>query len=83
MLGLSDAIERLTAGPAQVIGLPLGQLAEGAIADVCVFDPEQPWTLDARRMSSAGKNSPFDGWEFRGQVTHTLFHGRIVHRPES
>jgi dihydroorotase len=48
-----------------------------------VFDPDRPWTLNARSMSSAGKNTPFDGWEFRGQVTHTLFHGRIVHRPES
>jgi dihydroorotase len=83
VLDLPTAIARLTAGPAQVIGLPLGQLAEGAIADVCVFDPDRPWTLNARSMSSAGKNTPFDGWEFRGQVTHTLFHGRIVHRPES
>jgi len=82
VLDLSSAIERLTAGPARVIDLPLGQLAVGAVADVCIFDPEQPWTLRSKQMASAGRNSPFDGWEFRGQVTHTLFNGRIVHRPE-
>jgi dihydroorotase len=82
VLDLPTAIARLTAGPAQVIGLPLGQLAEGAVADVCVFDPAQPWTLHARDMTSAGKNTPFDGWEFRGKVSHTLFNGRVVHKPE-
>lgn len=83
VLDLPSAIARLTSGPAEVIGLPLGQLAVGAIADICVFDPEQPWTLHSKQMASAGKNTPFDGWEFRGQVTHTLFNGRVVHRPES
>jgi dihydroorotase len=82
VLDLPSAIARLTAGPARVIDMPLGQLAVGAVADVCVFDPEQPWTFRTREMTSAGRNSPFDGWEFRGQVTHTLFNGRIVHRPE-
>lgn len=82
VLDLPAAVARLTTGPARVIDLPLGQLGEGAIADVCVFDPDRPWTLDARRMTSAGKNTPFDGWEFRGRVTYTLFNGRIVHRPE-
>jgi dihydroorotase len=81
VLDLPTAIARLTAGPARVIGLPLGQLGEGAVADVCVFDPEQPWTFHSNDMASAGKNSPFDGWEFRGKVTHTLFNGRLVHQP--
>jgi dihydroorotase len=80
VLDLPTAIARLTAGPAQVIGLPLGQLAEGAVADVCVLDPEQPWTFRAGDMASAGRNTPFDGWEFRGRVTHTLFNGRLVHQ---
>ncbi len=30
-------------------------------------------------MHSAGRNTPFDGWEFRGRVTHTLFEGRVVY----
>lgn len=80
VLDLPTAIERLTAGPARVIDLPLGQLAVGAVADVCIFDPERPWTLRAADMASAGRNTPFDGWEFRGKVTHTLFNGRLVYQ---
>ena len=80
VLPLNDAIARLTAGPAAILGLPLGQLGIGATADICIFDPEQPWTLQADKMCSSGHNTPFIGWEFTGQVTHTLFGGRIVYQ---
>jgi dihydroorotase len=80
ILELSTAIARLTAGPATVLNLPLGHLSPGMSADVCVFDPERIWTLDRSRMLSAGRNTPFHDWEFRGRVTHTLFEGRLVYR---
>ena len=78
VLDLPTAIARLTAGPASVLGLPYGTLSPNAIADVCVFDPHAVWTLHRDRMTSSGHNTPFDGWEFRGKVTHTLYEGRQV-----
>lgn len=82
VLDLPRAIACLTAGPARVLGLELGRLSPGASADLCIFDPEAAWTFRADEMTSAGRNTPFDGWEFRGRVTHTLFEGRITHRLE-
>jgi dihydroorotase len=79
VLDLPSAISRLTVGPARVIGLPLGRLGPGDEADVCVFDPNAVWSLDSSQMVSAGHNTPFDGWEFRGRVSHTLFEGREVY----
>ena len=78
VLDLPTAIERVTAGPARVLGLPLGHLRLDAPADVCVFDPSAVWSLTPDAMRSAGRNTPFHGWEFRGRVTHTLFEGRLV-----
>jgi len=75
VLGLSEAIARLTSGPAQIIGRDAG-LAVGEIADVCIVDPEQYHELSAATMVSHGHNSPFLGWEFKGRVTHTLLGGR-------
>ena len=83
VLDLPTAIARLTAGPARVVGLPFGRLTPGAVADVCVFDPQAVWTLQRDDMVSAGHNTPFLGWEFRGRVTHTLYEGRLVHAPDS
>jgi len=79
VLSLAEAIALLTANPARILGLDLGHLGPGATADICIFDPDEIWVLDARTMTSAGRNTPFDGWELRGRVTHTLLAGRIVH----
>ena len=80
ILSLPDALARVTCGPADVLGLPYGRLIAGQAADLCIFDPEAYWTLDATRMQSKGQNTPFDGWEFKGQVTHTILQGQIVYR---
>jgi len=80
VLSLPDAIARLTSGPAQILGLPLGRLDIGRSADVCIIDPKRQWQLKAEEMLSCGHNTPFLGWEFSSQVTHTLLEGRLVYQ---
>lgn len=79
-LRLSDAIAALSATPASILGLEGGQLAAGAVADICVFDPDAVWQLSANSIWSAGKNTPLIGREMRGQVTHTLVGGKLVYK---
>jgi dihydroorotase len=79
VLGLSDAIARLTCGPADILGLPLGRLTPTHPADICIFDPGQRWIVERERLRSAGRNTPFMGWEMPGRVTHTLLKGRLVY----
>ena len=76
---LLTVIERLTWGPAQILGLDSGPLGVGAVADVCIFDPEADWRVTAEALHSRGQNSPFIGWELQGRVICTLLEGRIVH----
>lgn len=83
VMNLATALERITWGPARVLGLPLGRLDPGGSADVCVFDPNRTWTLEAGRMRSLGRNSPFLGQTLKGQVRHTLVGGRLVFTQES
>ena len=73
-----EVIARLTQHPAEILGLDKGHLAVGSPADICIFDPEQHWTVDAQNMVSKGKNTPLDGWELKGKVTHTILNGKIV-----
>ncbi len=80
VLGLSDAIARLTSGPARVLGLESGQLGVGAVADICIFDPKHHWRVEEQQLLSHGKNTPFLGWELSGKAVTTLLEGRIVYQ---
>ncbi len=84
VMDLCSAIARLTCGPARILGLPLGTLTPGQAADVCIYDPEQRWFVEADKLASRGKNTPFQGWEMPARVTHTLLKGRLVyvHSPD-
>ena len=79
-LALPDALARITAAPAEILGLDIGHLAVGAVADVCVFDPAASWQLTAEALNSRGKNSPWLGYEMTGQVKATLVSGSVVFR---
>jgi dihydroorotase len=80
-LSMQVMINRLTIGPARAFGLDAGTLAPGAPADICVFDPEEEWTLDAASLQSKGKNTPLLGTTLRGRVRWTFVGGEIVHGP--
>ncbi len=75
---MSRIIEAMTIAPARNLGLESGTLAVGAPADVTIFDPDREWTLDAAELASKSKNTPFDGWRFKGKVTRTIVGGRSV-----
>lgn len=78
-IDLIDVLRPLTAGPAQLLGLEVGRLAVGAPADLVLLDPGAPLLVDAARLRSRSKNSPFDGRRLQGQVRLTVVGGRVVH----
>lgn len=78
VLGLSDAIARLTAAPAKLLGLPAGTLAKGARADLVLIDPERPWKIREDELVSKSKNTLFDNRPVQGRCLRTVFGGRQV-----
>jgi dihydroorotase len=75
---LSQALSRITVDAARVAGLTAGQLSLGSAADICIFNPDTMWTVQASALLSQGKHTPFLGYELQGQVHTTLVAGRIV-----
>jgi dihydroorotase len=57
-------------------------LSPGAPADLVLCDIDSPFGLDADRLISKSKNSPFDGRRLQGQVLLTMAGGRVVHQAE-
>ena len=77
-LSMLEALALLTCKPAGVLGLEAGRLAIGAPADLCLFDPDRGWKVDADAMLSKSKNTPFDGRPVQGRVMRTVVDGRTV-----
>jgi len=47
--------------------------------DVCVFDADARWLVNAAAIVSQGKHTPFLGYELPGQVRHTIVSGRLAY----
>ena len=84
--GLTRALAVLTSEPARVLGNALGtlqasagQLVEGGVADVCVFDPQAAWTVQPDTLRSQGKHTPFSGYELPGRVRCTITGGQLAY----
>lgn len=80
-IGLARLIEMCSTNPARIFKLAgRGTLAPGSIADVTIIDPDLEWTYTSAESRSKSRNSPFDGWQFRGAAVATIVGGRIVYR---
>ncbi len=79
LVSLPQLIAALSVNPAKILGLPGGTLAQGAPADIVVFDPEEPWVCDPAQLKGRSKNTPFDGARMTGRVRQTIVGGRVVY----
>ena len=84
--GLLRALAVLTSEPARVLGSSLGtlqasagQLIKGGAADVCVFNPNQSWTVEPSALRSQGKHTPFSGYDLPVRVRWTVVGGQLAY----
>jgi len=84
-IGLTMLLSKLTCEPAKVIGRngELGTLKAGAPANVTILDPDREWIVDSRNFASKGRNTPYDGYKFKGKVMATLVGGEVVYKDDS
>jgi dihydroorotase len=82
-LSLPQLFRAMALNPAKRLGLPQGRLAEGAPADLVLFDPDAPFVLDRFILNSKSKNTPFDGQRMEGKVLATWVAGNQVFGAEA
>ncbi|UFJ41965.1 dihydroorotase [Brevibacillus humidisoli] len=79
-LTLAELIDKMTAKPARLFGLPYGRLAEGEVADLVAIDLEKERAIDPDSFASKGRNTPFAGWKCKGWPMLTMVDGEVVWR---
>jgi dihydroorotase len=84
-ISLTQLISKLTCEPAKVIGRngEQGTLKAGTPANITILDPDREWKVHSRNFASKGKNTPYDGYKFKGKVMATIVSGKIVYIDDS
>lgn len=79
-LPLETIISKFTSGPRSVFGIAEPEIAEGAPAELTLFDPQTEWTFTEKEIFSRSRNTPFISKRFVGKAmgmingTHAFFH---------
>ncbi|MDP4611599.1 MAG: amidohydrolase family protein, partial [Opitutales bacterium] len=77
-LSLNEVIALMTHKGAELCKLDAGTLSDGAPADICLFDPDESWTVDADKFFSKSRNCPWHGQTLKGKVKATFVNGKQI-----
>jgi dihydroorotase len=80
-LDLAEVLGALSWRPARIAGLDAshgGPVEAGAAANLCVIDPAASWVVEAGRLASRSRNTPYEGRKLTGRVRHTVLWGEPV-----
>ncbi len=76
-ISLNKMIEMMTSKPAELLKIDAGTLEVGKRADIIIADLDKNYVVDSSKFFSKGKNTPFNGREVSGKVTHTFVNGEL------
>lgn len=80
VLTLPQLVEKMSCNPAKILGLDRGSLSQGAVADITLIDPNAEWVVEADKLESKSKNSPFLGKKMKGRAAYTIVGGKVVYK---
>jgi dihydroorotase len=77
---LEKIVEKMCHNPAILFNIKKrGFIREGYKADLCLVDPDNPWTVSKDNILYKCGWSPFEGTTFRSKVIQTFVNGTIVY----
>lgn len=75
-----DMVKLTSYNPAKLLNLDKGEIKEGKIADLTIYDPEERYIYTKDMIVSKSKNTPFIGKKLKGKVKYTIVNGNIVYK---
>lgn len=73
-----DMVRVMSYNPAKLLRLDKGEIAEGKVADLTIFDPNKEYVYLKENIVSKSKNTPWINKKLTGQVQYTIVSGRVV-----
>ena len=78
-LTMVQLMEKMSLNPAKLYRFDKGYLAEGADADLLIFNENESWTVTEKDIASKSCNTPFIGTTWYGRVKYTICGGQVVY----
>lgn len=78
-ISISKLSEIMSKNPGEIMGVNKGQIKIGFQGDLVLVDLEKENVVDSSSFISKGKNTPFNGMKFKGQVVRTIKNGKTVY----
>jgi dihydroorotase len=80
IIGLSEAIAKMSINPAKILGIPRGSIGVNNIADLAIIDTNAILEVDPNKFESKSINTPYAGWKLKGLITDIFSAGKPVIR---
>ena len=77
-LPLIKIIETITINPSKILQINKGTLKKGSDGDICIFDLDTPWIINAEELKSKSKNTAIEKRKLQGRVLMTFLNGELV-----
>lgn len=77
-MSLEDIVMRMSVRPREILGLEKICFEKGSTADICIFDPDEEWTVEPQKLCSKARNAVFKGERLKGRVLYTITDGNVV-----
>lgn len=75
-LTLEQLVEKMSFKPSNILTLNKGQIVEGAIADLMIFDPKQDFVVNTNKFKSKARYSPYADLALTGLIRYTFVGGK-------
>lgn len=74
-----DMVRVMSYNPSKLLGIDRGEIAEGKVADLTIFNPNEEYVYLKENIVSKSKNTPWINKTLKGKVKYTLVSGRVVY----
>ncbi len=75
-----DMVRVMSYNPSKLLGIDRGEIAEGKVADLTIFDPNEEYVYLKENIVSKSKNTPWINKTLKGKVKYTIVSGRVAYK---
>lgn len=80
ILSPMELVRRMSAAPAEILGIDRGVIAPGKAADLAIIDVNEEYVVNPEEFASKARNTVFAGMRFTGRVKYTIANGEVIYR---